>query len=191
MRVLLLREWAHYNDVTRTWWRLGSQTIQLFVQMLVQTNIKANIKSAHHWPFVTGINWCSLDSPHKGPVMWKAFPCHDIVMLWGWYVCISRRSPLVNTRSDTRSLHVSAILNDIIMSLGGHYNHHFDINQIIAQCKLCWNDCLGYMGIVTESDRISVWEFCYWGNGHITMMSQCGGVSNHQPFDFCPTACSG
>ena len=21
-----------------------------------------------------------VDSPHKGPVMWKAFPCHDIIM---------------------------------------------------------------------------------------------------------------
>ena len=21
------------------------------------------------------------DSPHKGPVMWKVFPCHDVIMM--------------------------------------------------------------------------------------------------------------
>ena len=24
--------------------------------------------------------WWLVDSPHKGPVMWKVFPCHDIIM---------------------------------------------------------------------------------------------------------------
>ena len=28
------------------------------------------------------IHWWSMDSPHKGPVMWKAFPCHDFIMFW-------------------------------------------------------------------------------------------------------------
>ena len=31
-------------------------------------------------PFVRWINRCPMDSPHKGPVMRKALPCHDIIM---------------------------------------------------------------------------------------------------------------
>ena len=29
-----------------------------------------------------GIHWWPVDSRHKGPVMWIAFPCHDVIM---WY----------------------------------------------------------------------------------------------------------
>ena len=32
-------------------------------------------KSSHYWPYVSGIY-----SPHKGPIMWKAFPCHHIIV---------------------------------------------------------------------------------------------------------------
>ena len=28
-------------------------------------------------PFALGINRWAVDSPHKGPVMWKALPCYD------------------------------------------------------------------------------------------------------------------
>ena len=28
---------------------------------------------------ITGPRW-PLDSPHKGPVMWKVFPCRDVIM---------------------------------------------------------------------------------------------------------------
>ena len=31
-----------------------------------------------YWPLFRGIN--RLDSPHKEPVMFKAFPCHDVIM---------------------------------------------------------------------------------------------------------------
>ena len=33
-----------------------------------------------YWPFVRGIYWGLVDSLHKGPVMWKSFPCHDAIM---------------------------------------------------------------------------------------------------------------
>ena len=29
-----------------------------------------------YWLFVGGIHWLSVDSPHKGPVTQRAFPCH-------------------------------------------------------------------------------------------------------------------
>ena len=42
-------------------------------------NNKGNIKALHYWPFVRGIHWLPVDSPHKGPVMLKVFPRHDII----------------------------------------------------------------------------------------------------------------
>ena len=39
---------------------------------------KQNIKAQHHKPFLR--ESVTLDSPHKGPVMGKTFPCHGIVM---------------------------------------------------------------------------------------------------------------
>ena len=33
------------------------------------------IKGMHGWPFVRGIHLSPGDSPHKGQVMRKAFPC--------------------------------------------------------------------------------------------------------------------
>ena len=46
-------------------------------------------ESIHRW-------W--MDSPHKGPVKWKAFPCHGIVMFmfgehhWPWWLCFMSTS---------------------------------------------------------------------------------------------------
>ena len=39
------------------------------------------IKAPHYWPFVKGIHLSTVVSPHKLPVMWKSFPCHDLSML--------------------------------------------------------------------------------------------------------------
>ena len=48
-----------------------------------------NTKGLHYWPFVRGIHWWPVESPHKGPVIWKALPCPNIIPvkasgpLWG------------------------------------------------------------------------------------------------------------
>ena len=39
-----------------------------------------NMKALHYWPFEMGIHQWLVDSPHKGPVMQKAFPCYDIMV---------------------------------------------------------------------------------------------------------------
>ena len=39
-----------------------------------------NMKAWHYWPFVRGIHQSLVDSPHKGPVMQKAFPYDDIIL---------------------------------------------------------------------------------------------------------------
>ena len=52
----------------------------LFVQQLVQTNYKGNIKALHYCPFVRGSHRWPVDSPHKGTVMQKRLPCHAVFM---------------------------------------------------------------------------------------------------------------
>ena len=54
--------------------------LNCFIQQHVQYKNKENAKALHHWPFVRGIQQWLVDSPHKGPVMKKAFPCHGIFM---------------------------------------------------------------------------------------------------------------
>ena len=39
-----------------------------------------NIKASHHCAFVMGILWWPFDSSHKGPIMRKEQPCHDVIM---------------------------------------------------------------------------------------------------------------
>ena len=50
---------------------------------IVQANNK-NIKALHDWPCVRGIHRWSVDSPHKGPVMQKAFTYHYTMMTTGF-----------------------------------------------------------------------------------------------------------
>ena len=44
----------------------------------MQTQIKENIKAPRHWPFVRGIHWWPVNSPHK--VTRKLFPFDDVIM---------------------------------------------------------------------------------------------------------------
>ena len=45
----------------------------VIVQLFVQSNSNANIIMAFvRWP---------LHSPHKGPLVWKEFPCYDVIMI--------------------------------------------------------------------------------------------------------------
>ena len=72
----------YYINVTWASWCLKSLATGLFVQQSVWASIKENIKT---WllAFVRGIHRWLVDSPHKGPVMWKLFLCHDIIMYSG------------------------------------------------------------------------------------------------------------
>ena len=51
----------------------------LFIQQFVQIKNKQNIKSPYFLPFVLLALYegSLVDSPHKGQVLRKAFPCHD------------------------------------------------------------------------------------------------------------------
>ena len=63
----------HYSDVTWVSWRLESMTVHLVNSFRLSK--KRNSKALHYWPFVRGIHWGPVDSPHKGPVMQGVFPC--------------------------------------------------------------------------------------------------------------------
>ena len=69
---------VHCSDVTWASWGLRSPGTWLFIQ---QVNSNENLKASHHWPFVRGIHQPLVDSPHKGSVMLKTFPCYDIIMI--------------------------------------------------------------------------------------------------------------
>ena len=88
---------THCSDATRALWRLRSPTIQLFVQPCVHTYIKENIKAMRYWPFVRGIHRWAVDSPHKGPVTWTMFPCHDVFMGFNTY---TNKTQEIENRAD-------------------------------------------------------------------------------------------
>ena len=57
--------------------------ILLFVQQCLQDDTKGNFKELRYWPFVRGIQRWPMDSPHKGPVMRKAFSWYDVITSYG------------------------------------------------------------------------------------------------------------
>ena len=56
-----------------------SLVMHLFVKNPKQTNNKENVKDPYHLYFAMGIHQWMVDSPHKCPLMQKAFPCSDII----------------------------------------------------------------------------------------------------------------
>ena len=63
------------------WWRH-----HVFQQILKLTTMKT--QSSALLTFCKRILWWMVDSPHKWPVMLKAFPCHDDFMVTDW--CINQ-----------------------------------------------------------------------------------------------------
>ena len=57
-----------------------SSATGLFIERLVQVDVKQDVDIRHHWPFVRGIHWSPVDSPHKRPVMWQACQYHDVIV---------------------------------------------------------------------------------------------------------------
>ena len=71
--------------VSLQWRHLGSMASQspasrLFTQLLVQGADQTKHQSSASLAFVRGIHWWLVNSPHKGPVMRKRFPFHDVIM---------------------------------------------------------------------------------------------------------------
>ena len=62
----------YHSDVILESWRLQSSTTPPLVQQLAQANQRMNIKTAHHSHLVKWVNRSSVDSSHKGPVIWES-----------------------------------------------------------------------------------------------------------------------
>ena len=74
-------KYAHDSDVTWASERFKSTTTRQFVQQIIQANIKENIKDPRYRTFVRRIQWWPVNSPHRGPVTWKPFPCYGVFMV--------------------------------------------------------------------------------------------------------------
>ena len=66
------RSWSPYG-ITRPQW-VNALATWLFFQQTVQADKKQNITDLYYWPLVASL--------HKGPAMWKAFTCCDVIMRW-------------------------------------------------------------------------------------------------------------
>ena len=73
----------HDSDVSWVWWHIKSLATYMFTHQLVQDIIKESIRAQHYCP-LRGIQWWLVDSPHKGPVMWKMHPIYDIMCVFKW-----------------------------------------------------------------------------------------------------------
>ena len=71
------------NDVIMR--AMASQTpaSPLFAQLLVQAQIKKNIKALRHWP-LRGTHQWPTNSQHKRPVTQKMFPFDDVITHKAW-----------------------------------------------------------------------------------------------------------
>ena len=68
--------WRHI----RTFRRLIALTSQLFGQKFILADKKETIKTLHAGAMPGFHRWL-VDSQHKGPIMRKMWPCHDVIMV--------------------------------------------------------------------------------------------------------------
>ena len=87
----------------------------------LSSHIKEKFRSLHYWPFLKGIDWWPVDSPHKGLVMQKVFPCHDVIILQG--------------------CHRSWIMS--LISLANHYKNIVNVKTPHHCLPVRWNRLIG------------------------------------------------
>ena len=88
---------------------------------------KKQILVLHYWPFVRGIHQSLVDSPHKGPVMWKGFLYHDVTL------CQSHKVIDMDPTVPVRMLYK----NSVLLSFEGYWKckeHH--------KLPVIWKDLL-------------------------------------------------
>ena len=78
----------HYSDVI-----MGAMASQITSLMIIYSTIYSGTDQRKHQisvslAFVRGIHRWPVNSPHKGPVMWKMFPFDDIIMNERWHYSV-------------------------------------------------------------------------------------------------------
>ena len=80
--VIVMIDENHYIGDIWAIRRLKSQAFRLFYQQFCQAyNNEKNPRDRWRRPFYKSINQWIVDSPHKGPAMWKTCQCHDCISL--------------------------------------------------------------------------------------------------------------
>ena len=77
---IISEHWYQYSDVI-----MGAITSQITSLAIVYSTVYLGTDQRKHQSsaslaFVRGIHRWSVNSPHKGPVTWKMFPFHDVIM---------------------------------------------------------------------------------------------------------------
>ena len=82
----------HYSDIT---WASHGQLGYLYNNLFRLTTAKSQSSTllilCEGNPPLT--HWSVEDSPHKGPVMWNTFPCHDVMV---FFVAVSKSNCVVS-----------------------------------------------------------------------------------------------
>ena len=103
-----------------------SPTTELFVQRPVQSNWKKNKKKKQiqkRLKFcITGFLWG--DSPHKGPIMRKAFPYHDVIVQQP-SPCLGNRNITEHCESNCEQQNVGKSANCVVYVRCKHVWRHF------------------------------------------------------------------
>ena len=106
-----------------TWHR--RHDVSYHQQRFVQQFVQADNKGKRYWPFVRGIHWRPLDSPHKGPVM------HQSIMS-----CLILHNRIPEPQSHIVYTHVHPDLHNItwiprdISYVNSNFGRHDDLSHV-------------------------------------------------------------
>ena len=84
---ILMLMWHHYNAPSSLEWRhnerdgVSNPDVLIVCSIVCSAAYQRKHQSSTSLAFVTGIHPSPVDSPHKGPVMWKMSPFDDVTML--------------------------------------------------------------------------------------------------------------
>ena len=98
---------------------------------------KREQKIVHYWPFVWGIHRLLVNSPHKGPVMKRAFTCHDLtlnleIIPHGYRLCIGAIWPSLNPCTIINPILLTYLLIDYII---GCLLTAFSLHHVTNDCQ--------------------------------------------------------
>ena len=94
----------HYSDVIMS--AMASQITGVSIVCLLNRLFRRRSKKAPNFRVTSlfrGIHRSPVDSPHKGPVTRKKFPCHDVIMKLHFFACLSHCESVTWIRIVTHS----------------------------------------------------------------------------------------
>ena len=116
----------HYSDVTTSLMASQNTSNSTVHSTICLSQHKKKHQRVRYWPFVMGIHRWPVDSPHKGPVMWKVFPLCDIIMCDG-LSSVRPMSSCTNGISESANAFILNIIvwKDLFQITAGNNIKHF------------------------------------------------------------------